>query len=306
MSALLQFELPASGHSECQHPAYWGCQQLEYSGCQHLQKKKDAKADHKGFLASQLYLDVTTLYVQAVSKDFDIRLMMVLLKNLTDLNIADVFPHKDDLTVDADLSRIKYLRNKIVQNSDRSITDEDFVDDWKHLSEAVERVGDGAYKKVCEELKNLKPTLLHVQEYLNSENLQSNQGEISTDSMSELYLENEVNNLLARDAVRRIFDKQFPPLKLGREIEAHRKELAVLKEERKITQSEWEDLFPTDKESLSSSRLDIKVMIILLSSTSFKDKDVFKTIENLQHHLSRPEYDDRAIKKAIKEINEAA
>lgn len=79
-----------------------------------------------------------------------------------------------------------------------------------------------------------------------------------------------------------------------------------MKEQKKITQSQWEDLFPSDKVSLSSSRFDIKVMIILLSSTSFKDKDVFKTIENLQNHLSRPEYDDRAIKKAIKEINEAA
>ncbi|XP_076090563.1 obscurin-like protein 1 [Mytilus galloprovincialis] len=244
--------------------------------------------------------------VQAVSTDFDIRLMMVLMKNLTELNIADVFPHENDLTVVADLSRIKYLRNRIVQNSDRSIKDEDFAKDWKHLSEAVERLGGSAYKKKCEELKNLNPTLQHVQEYLTSENLQSNQGQTSNDSLRDFFLENEVNNLFARDAVRQIFDKQFPPQKLAKEIESRKKELAALKEERKITQSQWDDLFPSVKESLSSSVFDIKVMIILLSSTSFKDKDVFKAIENLQNHISKPEYDDKAIKMAIKEINEVA
>ncbi|CAG2226966.1 unnamed protein product [Mytilus edulis] len=79
--------------------------------------------------------------VQAASKDFDIRLMMVLMKNLTELNIAEVFPHKDDESMVADLTRIKYLRNKIAQNSDMCITDEDFNKDWKHLSEAVEGLG---------------------------------------------------------------------------------------------------------------------------------------------------------------------
>lgn len=37
--------------------------------------------------------------------------------------------------------------------------------------------------------------------------------------------------------------------------------------------------------------------MILLSSTSFKEKDVFKKIENLQIHLFKPEHEDRAIKE---------
>lgn len=69
----------------------------------------------------------------------------------------------------------------------------------------------------------------------------------SNDSIRDLFLENEINNLFARDAVRRIFDKQFPPLRLQTEIEPWKKELAVLTEERKITQSQWDDLFPSDK-----------------------------------------------------------
>lgn len=80
------------------------------------------------------------LEFQAASKDFNIRLMMVLMKNLIDFNIADVFPSKDNVTVVADLSRIKYLRNKIAHNSDMSITDEDFDKDWKHLSEVTQKV----------------------------------------------------------------------------------------------------------------------------------------------------------------------
>lgn len=79
------------------------------------------------------------LDVSATSKDFDLRLMMVLMRHLIDLNIADldVLPREDDQTQEADLSRIKLIRKKIIQNSDRSITDEDLDNYWKHLSEVT-------------------------------------------------------------------------------------------------------------------------------------------------------------------------
>lgn len=47
--------------------------------------------------------------------------------------------------------------------------------------------------------------------------------------------------------------------------------------------------------SLSSTRFDIKMMIILLSNSSLKKKEIFKTIENLQNYLSRPKDEKKAI-----------
>lgn len=82
-------------------------------------------------------LMILDLQVPITSQNFDIRLMMILMKNLIEAydNIPDVLPFETDITEVADLSRVKHIRNKIVQNSDRSISDEDFEEDWSNLSQ---------------------------------------------------------------------------------------------------------------------------------------------------------------------------
>lgn len=82
-------------------------------------------------------LMILDLQVPITSQNFDIRLMMFLMKNLIEACdiIPDVLPFETDITEVADLSRVKHIRNKIVQNSDRSISDEDFEEDWSNLSQ---------------------------------------------------------------------------------------------------------------------------------------------------------------------------
>ncbi|CAG2211263.1 unnamed protein product [Mytilus edulis] len=49
------------------------------------------------------------------SKDFDIRLMLLLLRTLANYNISDVYEDKSDKSTYAKFSRIKYVRNEITR-----------------------------------------------------------------------------------------------------------------------------------------------------------------------------------------------
>lgn len=70
------------------------------------------------------------------SEHFDIRLMIVLLRNLVQFDIFDDLPYETVTTKGADLSRIKYYRNKLI-NIDATgelISKSEFEKMWTNLS----------------------------------------------------------------------------------------------------------------------------------------------------------------------------
>ena len=71
------------------------------------------------------------------SKDFDITLMICLLRNLIPIAIMDRLPSATDTSLRADLSRIKYYRNIIVHCDSALVDDTDFESYWKDVTPVI-------------------------------------------------------------------------------------------------------------------------------------------------------------------------
>jgi hypothetical protein len=75
---------------------------------------------------------------QPSSKDFDITLMICLLRNLIPIDIMDNrLPSATDTSLRADLSRIKYYRNLIVHYNDALVDDTDFESYWNDVTPVI-------------------------------------------------------------------------------------------------------------------------------------------------------------------------
>ncbi|CAC5358585.1 unnamed protein product [Mytilus coruscus] len=191
------------------------------------------------------FIVMRDMNVPITSEDFDIRLMMVLMKNLADFDISEKLPLEVDTCEVADLSRIKFIRNKLEQNIDKQTSDEEFEDNWKQLTEAVTRL-DGTYKIICQELKKFKPSPHQCQKYLQSKYTESySKSDDSLTKWKELIRKQSIQKV-ARDAVQKIFDEQFPPRTLRTAIKDKLEYLCNLKQQKEITQSEWEHLHPAE------------------------------------------------------------
>ncbi|CAC5414381.1 unnamed protein product [Mytilus coruscus] len=94
-------------------------------------------------------LDYSRLYPSTgcivSSKDFDISLLIKLLRNICSLskpkNGWDTLPAPVDKTLSDDLTRIKYYRNTIAHNEEFRLSENDYDTIWKELSEAFIRLG---------------------------------------------------------------------------------------------------------------------------------------------------------------------
>jgi hypothetical protein len=72
------------------------------------------------------------------SKDFDLTLMICLLRNLIPIDIMDRLPSATDTSLRADLSRIKYYRNIIVHQCDDALIDDtDFESYWNDVTPVI-------------------------------------------------------------------------------------------------------------------------------------------------------------------------
>ncbi|XP_063402201.1 ankyrin-2-like [Mytilus trossulus] len=87
------------------------------------------------------------------SKMFDITLMITLLTNLTGLNHYGKLPLVTDITVSADLGRVKYYRNLIAHNKDGKLENTFFIKAWNDISGAVCRLGGQSMLDECNELR---------------------------------------------------------------------------------------------------------------------------------------------------------
>jgi len=92
------------------------------------------------------------------STNFDITLLMVLLRNICGLVPPatgwDSLPPATDLTLEADIVRIKYYRNTVYGHaSEASVDDATFSQYWKVIQDALVRLGGTCYQDAIGDLK---------------------------------------------------------------------------------------------------------------------------------------------------------
>ena len=95
------------------------------------------------------------------SRDFDITLLMVLLRNICGLAPPatgwNVLPPASDTTLEADLARIKHYRNTVYGHSTKaSVDDAQFNRHWKDIQKVLVRLGGAGYQDAIDNLKKEK------------------------------------------------------------------------------------------------------------------------------------------------------
>ena len=92
------------------------------------------------------------------SKNFDITLLMVLLRNICGLAPPatgwDTLPPAADTTLEADIVRIKCYRNTVYGHaSEASVDDATFNQYWQDIQDALVRLGGAGYQSAINDLK---------------------------------------------------------------------------------------------------------------------------------------------------------
>ena len=92
------------------------------------------------------------------SKNFDITLLMVLLRNICGLVRPatgwDTLPPATDTTLEADIVRIKCYRNTVYGHaSEASVDDATFNQYWQDIQDALVRLGGAGYQSAIDDLK---------------------------------------------------------------------------------------------------------------------------------------------------------
>ena len=92
------------------------------------------------------------------SRDFDITLLMVLLRSMCGLVRPatgwDTLPPATDTTLEADIVRIKCYRNTVYGHaSEASVDDPTFNQYWKNIQDAIVRLGGAGYQSAIDDLK---------------------------------------------------------------------------------------------------------------------------------------------------------
>lgn len=94
---------------------------------------------------------------QVSSKNFDITLLMVLLRNICGLTPAtgwDALPPSTDLSCEADIARVKYYRNTVYGHvAQASVDDGKFNYYWRQIRSSLVRLGGTAYEKAISKLE---------------------------------------------------------------------------------------------------------------------------------------------------------
>ncbi|CAC5422309.1 unnamed protein product [Mytilus coruscus] len=87
------------------------------------------------------------------SSDFDLTLMMCLLRTLTSIYESDVFPLETDTSEAACLMRLKHYRYLIGHNKELTLSNKDFTKYWAHITDAICKLGGENYRKTCMQLR---------------------------------------------------------------------------------------------------------------------------------------------------------
>ena len=92
------------------------------------------------------------------SRDFDITLLMVLFRNICGLAAPatgwDALPAATDVSLEADIARIKYFRNTVYAHADHaSVDDTTFSSHWKSIRDTLVRLGGVKYRAAIDHLE---------------------------------------------------------------------------------------------------------------------------------------------------------
>ena len=119
---------------------------------QQLQKKKVLNPTQWGKLYPALRTPVS-------SKNFDITLLTVLLRNICSLSPPatgwDALPPATDMSSEADIARVKYFRNTVYGHAEKaSVDDATFNVYWQDIKDVLVRLGGPLHEKAVNNLKN--------------------------------------------------------------------------------------------------------------------------------------------------------
>ena len=89
--------------------------------------------------------------LQSHQRDFDITLLMVLLRNICGLTPPttgwDALPAATDMSREADIARVKYFRNTVYAHAEQaSVDDATFHKYWKEIRDTLVRLGGVDYE----------------------------------------------------------------------------------------------------------------------------------------------------------------
>jgi len=92
------------------------------------------------------------------SASFDITLLMVLLRNICGLAAPatgwDALPAATDVSLEADIARIKYFRNTVYAHADQaSVNDATFSSHWNSIRDILVRLGGVKYRAAIDHLE---------------------------------------------------------------------------------------------------------------------------------------------------------
>lgn len=104
------------------------------------------------------------------SKDFDITLLMVLLRNICDLVPPgtgwDSLPLATDTSLEADIARIKYYRNTVYgHTNEASVDDEQYDMYWQEIKDPLLRLGGQRYESTIKHLATDRMDLESEEQY---------------------------------------------------------------------------------------------------------------------------------------------
>lgn len=124
----------------------------QHAALQLLQKRRILNATQWGKLYPAIRSSVS-------SRDFDITLLTVLLRNICGLTSPatgwDAFPPVADTSVEADIARVKYFRNTVYGHADQaSVDDTAFNVYWQDIRNTLVRLGGARYGVAIDDLKN--------------------------------------------------------------------------------------------------------------------------------------------------------
>ncbi|XP_071148684.1 ankyrin-1-like [Mytilus edulis] len=89
------------------------------------------------------------------SKTFDLTLMICLLRNLASIQVGETLPHPSVISKAADLSRLKYYRNKFAHHDGCTLTDENFEIYWNDICQGINGLGGPEFTQICQDVKDM-------------------------------------------------------------------------------------------------------------------------------------------------------
>ena len=126
--------------------------QTHHTKLQQLRMKKILNPTLWGKLYPAIHTSVS-------SKNFDITLLTVLLRNICSLSPPaagwDALPPATDTSTEADIAWVKYFRNAVYGHAEKaSVGDATFHVYWQDIKDALVRLGWPAYGVATDDLKN--------------------------------------------------------------------------------------------------------------------------------------------------------